>query len=103
LHQLRGRVGRSELQGYCYIFFDEIIQNNSDKSQSLSEINKPYAKRIQTIVEESELGAGFNIASRDLQIRGSGNILGKEQSGNINLIGYGMYIKLLEEEIRSLV
>lgn len=112
LHQLRGRVGRSEVQGYCYLSYDEKVtnqkakevENNLDNAPKIKEKKKieKYKSRINTLVSESSLGAGFNIASRDLEIRGSGNILGKEQSGNINLVGYGMYIKLLEEEIKNI-
>lgn len=107
LHQLRGRVGRSKLQSYCYLFFDGETKITKPEltDEPILKIKKKIKKsdtRIEAIVEASHLGAGFQIASRDLEIRGSGNILGKEQSGNINLIGYGMYIKLLEEEISKL-
>jgi len=107
LHQLRGRVGRSNVQGYCYLFYDEkITQNKMNKEHSTTKKvklkNEKYKLRIETLENESELGSGFNIASRDLEIRGSGNILGKEQSGNINLIGYSMFIQMLDEEVQKI-
>ncbi len=91
LHQLRGRVGRSSHRAYCYLL--------------LSPDHPPTgkaAKRLKTIEEFSELGAGFRIAMRDLEIRGAGNLLGKEQSGHIAAVGYEMYCRLLEQTIRRL-
>jgi transcription-repair coupling factor (superfamily II helicase) len=116
LYQLRGRVGRSEVQGYCYLVLPktkEFIRLHKNpgvelrKLRQLLDENKvedlwitPDAiSRIEAILENQELGAGFKIASRDLEIRGSGNILGAEQSGQINAVGYEMYVRLLEQEI----
>jgi len=91
LHQLRGRVGRYKHRAYCYLLLDE--------SKSLSSI---AARRLKAIEEFSELGAGFKISMRDLEIRGAGNILGTEQSGHISTVGYELYCQLLENAVRSL-
>lgn len=91
LHQLRGRVGRSNKKAFCYLF-----------SPPLSTITSDARKRLKTLEEFSELGSGFNIAMRDLDIRGAGNILGAEQSGFITDIGYETYQKILEEAIQEL-
>ncbi|CAN5490527.1 transcription-repair coupling factor [soil metagenome] len=91
LHQLRGRVGRSPTRAYAYLIVNPV------------KLLTPGAqKRIRAIEEFSELGAGFKIAMRDLEIRGAGNILGAEQSGHIAAIGYEMYCHLLENAVRSL-
>lgn len=116
LYQLRGRVGRSEVQGFCYLVLPKIKEfvnlhktpgKKAEELKKLLEENKiedqwvtpESVSRIEAILENQELGAGFKIASRDLEIRGSGNILGAEQSGNINSVGYEMFIRLLEQEI----
>jgi transcription-repair coupling factor (superfamily II helicase) len=91
LHQLRGRVGRYKHRAYCYLLLEE--------GQSLS---GTAAKRLKAIEEFSELGAGFKIAMRDLEIRGAGNILGTEQSGHIASVGYELYCQLLENAVRRL-
>jgi transcription-repair coupling factor (superfamily II helicase) len=91
LHQLRGRVGRYKNRAYCYLVLEE--------GRSLS---STAAKRLKAIEEFSELGAGFKIAMRDLEIRGSGNILGNEQSGHIASVGYELYCQLLENCVRTL-
>lgn len=108
LYQLRGRVGRSTKQAYCYAFYEGIKIDEKDilKEDIYTEVpkdedEKTYVRRLKTLMESQELGAGFKVATRDLQIRGAGNILGKEQSGKINLIGYGLYLSLLEEEIEK--
>lgn len=90
LHQLRGRVGRYKHRAYCYLLLDE--------GKSLT----PQAsRRLKAIEEYSELGAGFKIAMRDLEIRGAGNILGTEQSGHIASVGYELYCQLLENAVRA--
>lgn len=91
LHQLRGRVGRSSHRAYCYLLLspDRLPTANA-------------AKRLKTIEEFSELGAGFRIAMRDLEIRGAGNLLGKEQSGHIAAVGYELYCQLVEQTVRRL-
>jgi transcription-repair coupling factor (superfamily II helicase) len=91
LHQLRGRVGRSNRKAFCYLF-----------SPPLSTLTPEARKRLRTLEEFSELGSGFNIAMRDLDIRGAGNLLGGEQSGFINEIGFDTYTKILEEAIQEL-
>lgn len=91
LHQLRGRVGRYKHRAYCHLLLDA--------GQSLT---GTAAKRLKAIEEFSELGAGFKIAMRDLEIRGAGNILGTEQSGHIASVGYELYCQLLENAARRL-
>ena len=91
LHQLRGRVGRSNKKAFCYLL-----------APSLSLLPSDSKKRLQTIEQFSELGSGFQIAMKDLDIRGAGNMLGGEQSGFITDIGFEMYQKILNEAIREL-
>jgi transcription-repair coupling factor (superfamily II helicase) len=91
LYQLRGRVGRGSLQAYCYLMVDD--------PDSLTEDAR---KRLKAILDHSDLGSGYQIALHDLQIRGSGNILGSAQSGQAALVGYEMYNQLLEQTIREL-
>lgn len=91
LHQLRGRVGRSNKKAFCYLF-----------APPLSTMTGDARKRLQTLEEFSDLGSGFHIAMKDLDIRGSGNLLGSEQSGFISDIGYETYQKILEEAIHEL-
>lgn len=91
LHQLRGRVGRSNKKAFCYLF-----------APPLSVLTSDARKRIKTLEEFSDLGSGFDIAMRDLDIRGAGNILGGEQSGFISDIGLETYQKILEEAIAEL-
>jgi len=91
LHQLRGRVGRSNKKAYCYLF-----------APPLSTMTSDARKRIKTLEEFSDLGSGFHIAMKDLDIRGAGNLLGGEQSGFISDIGYETYQKILEEAIHEL-
>lgn len=91
LHQLRGRVGRSDRQAYAYLLVP-----------SLNTITKNAVRRLQAIEEYTELGEGFNISMRDLEIRGTGNLLGTEQSGAIDSVGFDMYVKLLDEAVEEL-
>lgn len=91
LHQMRGRVGRSNKKAFCYLL-----------SPPLSTLTPEAYKRLSAIEEFSELGSGFNVAMRDLDIRGSGNLLGGEQSGFIAEIGFEMYHKILDEAIQEL-
>jgi len=88
LHQIRGRVGRSERQAYAYFTYRA--------GKVLSEI---ATKRLSAIREYAEFGAGFKVALRDLEIRGAGNLLGKEQHGYIDSVGYDLYVKLLNEAV----
>jgi len=91
LYQLRGRVGRSDRVAYAYLFYPE--------QKALTEI---AMKRLQTISDFTELGSGFKIAMKDMEIRGAGNLLGREQSGDIYSVGFDLYVKLLEEAVRRL-
>jgi transcription-repair coupling factor (superfamily II helicase) len=91
LHQLRGRVGRYKHRAYAYMLLP--------MSRTITPL---AAKRLKAIEEYSHLGAGFRIALRDLEIRGAGNILGSEQSGHIQTVGYQMYCELLAEAVKKL-
>ncbi len=91
LHQMRGRVGRSNKKAFCYLL-----------SPPLSVITPEARKRLSAIEEFSDLGSGFNVAMRDLDIRGAGNLLGSEQSGFIAEIGFELYHKILDEAIQEL-
>jgi transcription-repair coupling factor (superfamily II helicase) len=91
LYQLRGRVGRSDRRAYAYLLIPA--------EQALSPIAR---KRLAAIREFSDLGSGFRIAALDLEIRGAGNLLGGEQSGHIEAVGFDTYVKLLEDTIREL-
>lgn len=91
LHQLRGRVGRSNKKAFCYLL-----------APPVSTLPDDSRKRLQTLEQHSELGSGFQIAMRDLDIRGAGNLLGGEQSGFMAEIGFEMYQKILDEAIREL-
>ena len=90
LYQLRGRVGRSSRQGYAYLMYE--------KDKVLSEVAE---KRLKAIKEFTEFGSGFKIAMRDLEIRGAGNILGSQQHGHMAVIGYDLYVKMLNDAIRK--
>jgi transcription-repair coupling factor (superfamily II helicase) len=91
LHQIRGRVGRSSVKGYAYLLYhpDKILSTDAQK-------------RLHTLKEFTALGAGYRIALKDLEIRGAGNILGSQQSGYVQSIGFTLYCKLLEESVREL-
>jgi len=91
LYQLRGRVGRSANRAYCYL----MVPRNR-------RITETAEKRLKTILAATELGAGFRIAMRDLEIRGAGNILGAEQSGHIHAIGYDLYSQMLAQAVEEL-
>jgi len=91
LHQLRGRVGRSNRKAFCYLV-----------TKPIDQLTPEARKRLLALEEFSELGSGFNIAMRDLDIRGAGDILGGEQSGFINDIGFELYTKILDETVQEL-
>ena len=91
LHQLRGRVGRSNKKAFCYLL-----------TPPLSGLTKEARQRLKAIEEFADLGSGFNISMRDLDIRGAGNLLGGEQSGFISEIGFEMYHRILDEAIQEL-
>jgi len=88
-YQIRGRIGRSHIQAFAYFFY----------GQNLSELAK---MRLDALKEAEELGSGYRIALKDLEIRGAGNVLGKEQSGNINQVGLNLYCQILSESIEKL-
>jgi transcription-repair coupling factor (superfamily II helicase) len=90
LHQLRGRIGRYKHRAYCYLLLPQ-----------RRPVNRVAAKRLKAVEEFSDLGAGFQIAMRDLEIRGAGNILGSEQSGHIASVGYELYCRLLEQAVHQ--
>lgn len=88
MYQIRGRIGRSERQAYAYFFFENLRGNAQ--------------LRLEALKESQELGSGFLLSSKDLEIRGAGDILGKNQSGTINSVGYGLYSLMLEDAVRKL-
>ena len=91
LYQLRGRVGRSGIQAYAWMFYPDI-----------KKLNESAKQRLRAIKDFSELGSGYQLAMKDMEIRGVGNILGEKQSGNINTIGYDLYIEMLNEAISEI-
>ncbi|MCQ2482945.1 MAG: transcription-repair coupling factor [Clostridia bacterium] len=93
LYQIRGRVGRSDKQAYAYITYD----NDPNKV-----LNEDARKRLLAIRDFTELGSGIKIAMADLEVRGAGDLLGAEQHGHMNVIGYELYCRILDEEVRRL-
>jgi transcription-repair coupling factor (superfamily II helicase) len=91
IYQLRGRVGRSDVQAYAFLLVD-----------SEDGLTRTARKRLKALMDFSDLGSGFKIALHDLQIRGAGNLLGSAQSGQIAMVGYEMYVQLIEQTIREL-
>jgi transcription-repair coupling factor (superfamily II helicase) len=91
LYQLRGRVGRSNRRAYAYLLIPED-----------TELSETARKRLAALKEFSDLGAGFKIAALDLELRGAGNLLGGEQHGHINAVGFDTYVRLMEETVREL-
>jgi transcription-repair coupling factor (superfamily II helicase) len=91
LHQLRGRIGRSDIQGFAYFIIP-----------SRRRITDEANKRLSAIASYTSLGSGFRLAMRDMEIRGVGNLLGKEQSGHVNAVGYRLYMKILSKSISEL-
>ncbi len=91
LYQLRGRVGRSDKKAYAYLLYPE--------NKVLSEV---AMKRLQVISDFTELGSGFKIAMKDMEIRGAGNLLGRDQSGDVYSVGFDLYVKLLNEAVERL-
>lgn len=91
LYQLRGRVGRSDVQAYAYFI-----------SPPVGKLTKTAIRRLQAIEEYTDLGSGFNLAMRDMEIRGVGNLLGKEQSGYISQMGFETYIDIIDEAVAEL-
>jgi len=91
LYQLRGRVGRSDRVAHAFLFYP--------RDRALSEVTM---KRLQVISDFTELGSGFKIAIKDMEIRWAGNLLGREQSGDIYSVGFDLYIRLLDEAVKRL-
>jgi len=91
LHQMRGRVGRSDKKAFCYLL-----------TKSVHSLTRAAKQRLQALEEFSDLGSGFNIAMRDLDIRGAGNLLGAEQSGFVNDVGFEAYHRILDEAVQEL-
>jgi transcription-repair coupling factor (superfamily II helicase) len=91
LYQLRGRIGRSKERAYCYLLVP-----------SHRHLDPVAQERLKVLQENSSLGSGFRIAQHDLELRGAGNILGEEQSGHINAVGYELYLELLQEVLHEL-
>jgi transcription-repair coupling factor (superfamily II helicase) len=89
LYQLRGRVGRSHRRAYCYLLVPDVIDPAAEE-------------RLKILEHHSELGAGYRIALKDLEVRGAGNLLGAEQSGHAHAVGFDLYLRWLEETVRSL-
>ena len=91
LYQIRGRIGRSDAHAYAFLFHpDEAV------------LTEEAVARLSTLADYTELGSGFKIAMRDLEIRGAGDLLGEEQSGHIAAVGFEMYAPMLEEAVREL-
>lgn len=90
LHQLRGRVGRGDVQAYCYLLLPERLTSPQG------------IRRLRALEEFDQLGAGFQLALKDLELRGAGNVLGRQQSGEIAEVGYDLYCKLLDATVKSL-
>ena len=91
LYQIRGRVGRSDVTAHAYLFYPD-----------MSELTQEARARLATLADDTELGAGFAIAMRDLEIRGAGNLLGDEQSGHVAALGFELYVELLAEAVAEL-
>ena len=89
LYQLRGRVGRSHRRAYCYLLTPDLIDQEAEE-------------RLKVLEHHTELGAGYRIALKDLEIRGAGNLLGSEQSGHAHAVGFDLYLRWLEETVKSL-
>jgi transcription-repair coupling factor (superfamily II helicase) len=90
LYQLRGRVGRSHRRAYCYLLVPDQLDDDAER-------------RLRVLEHHTELGAGYRIALKDMELRGAGNILGPEQSGYVHAVGFDLYLRLLEETVRNIV
>jgi transcription-repair coupling factor (superfamily II helicase) len=89
LYQLRGRVGRSHRRAYCYLLVPDAMDADAER-------------RLQVLEHHTELGSGYRIALRDMELRGAGNLLGPEQSGHVQAVGFDMYLRMLEESVKAL-
>jgi transcription-repair coupling factor (superfamily II helicase) len=90
LYQLRGRVGRSHRRAYCYLMVPDDVDEDAER-------------RLQVLEHHTELGAGYRVALKDMELRGAGNILGPEQSGFVHAVGFDMYLRMLDETVRRVV
>jgi transcription-repair coupling factor (superfamily II helicase) len=90
LYQLRGRVGRSHRRAYCYLLVPDDVDEDAER-------------RLQVLEHHTELGAGYRVALKDMELRGAGNILGPEQSGFVHAVGFDMYLRMLDETVRRVV
>src|SRR2546430_10135382 len=91
MYQIRGRVGRSRERAYAYLFYP-----------SAGALSEEAQRRLSTLSDYTELGSGFKIALRDLEIRGAGNLLGEEQSGHVAAVGFDLYVAMLDEAVAEL-
>src|SRR5437879_12938633 len=91
LYQIRGRVGRSDVTAHAFLFYPD-----------MSELTPEARARLATLADHTELGAGFAIAMRDLEIRGAGNLLGDEQSGHVAALGFELYVEMVAESVAEL-
>ncbi|HZS61137.1 MAG TPA: TRCF domain-containing protein, partial [Gemmatimonadaceae bacterium] len=89
LYQLRGRVGRSHRRAYCYLMVPDSVDPDAER-------------RLQVLEHHTELGSGYRVALKDMELRGAGNILGPEQSGFVQAVGFDMYLRMLDEQVRRL-
>jgi transcription-repair coupling factor (superfamily II helicase) len=89
LYQLRGRVGRSHRRAYCYLMVPDAIDVDAER-------------RLQVLEHHTELGSGYRIALRDMEMRGAGNLLGPEQSGFVQTVGFDMYLRMLDDAVRAI-
>jgi transcription-repair coupling factor (superfamily II helicase) len=89
LYQLRGRVGRSHRRAYCYLLVPDRVDEDAER-------------RLKVLEHHTELGAGYRVALKDLELRGAGNLLGPEQSGFVHAVGFDLYLRLLDETVRQL-
>src|SRR5262245_10701754 len=87
LYQLRGRVGRSHRRAYCYLMVPDSIDEDAER-------------RLQVLEHHTELGSGYRVALKDLELRGAGNLLGPEQSGFVQAVGFDLYLRMLDETVR---
>src|SRR5204863_9536327 len=89
LYQLRGRVGRSHRRAYCYLIVPDLLDEDAER-------------RLKVLEHHTELGAGYRIALKDMELRGAGNLLGPEQSGFVQTVGFDLYLRLLDETVRNI-
>src|SRR5207249_7957900 len=91
LYQIRGRVGRSDVTAHSYLFYPD-----------RRELSEEARHRLSTLADYTELGSGFRIAMRDLELRGAGDLLGDEQSGHVAAVGFELYVALLDDAVEAL-